>query len=162
VAPLQTKLIRIYLDDHQSVLMAGRQLVRRMLRRPELDPQVARFLSELLGELEDDRLRVVERLAGANGSPSRLKVGAAWMAVQAGRLKLNGTIREPSPLSPLLELEGLLIVLEQSRALWRALERADPAPSDDYGARAERAARSAAAVEEHRLRAAEATLGSPT
>jgi hypothetical protein len=158
VAPSEPKLLRIYLQDHETVLVAGRQLVRRMLRRPEIDPELARFLSELLVELEDDRRLVVERLRAANGSPSLLKTSAARLAVEAGRLKLNGSIREPSPLSPLLELEGVLMTLEQSRALWRALERTDRSPTDDYGARARRATDRAEGVEQQRLRAAEAAL----
>jgi hypothetical protein len=157
VPPDETKLLRIYLDDHQSVLLAGRELVRRMLNGVR-DPELATLLRELLPELEDDRRRVVERLRAAGGSPSRAKAGIAWAAEKVGRLKPNGSLTTRSPLSTLLELEGLRVVLDASRALWRTLERID-APTAHYEARAERAERRLAQVEELRLAAAETALG---
>lgn len=157
MTPGEAKLLRIYLDDHQTVLLAGRELVRRMARRAS-DGELATFLSELQPELEDDRRRVIARIRADGGSPSRMKPGLAWVAEKAGRLKLNGSLTKPSALGPLLELEGLRVVLEASRSLWRALERADSVTAD-YTERAERAERRLAQVEELRLVAADGALG---
>jgi hypothetical protein len=157
VPPDRAKLLRIYLDDHQTILLGGRELVRRMAGRAD-GGELATFLAELLPELDDDRRRVIARLREAGGSPSAVKPALARFAVQAGRLKLNGSLTRPSPLSPLLELEGLRAVLDASRSLWRTLERAD-SPSADYGERAERAERRLAELEELRLAAADAALG---
>lgn len=157
MTPGEAKRLRIYLDDHQTVLLAGRELVRRMARRPS-DGELATFLGELQPELEDDRRRVIARIREAGGSPSRIKSGLAWVGEKAGRLKLNGSLTRPSPLSPLLELEGLHAVLDASRSLWRTLERTDSATAD-YTERAERAERRLAQVDELRLVAAEAALG---
>jgi hypothetical protein len=154
--PDQAKLLRIYLDDHQTILLGGRELVRRMAKRA--GGELATFLTGVLPELEDDRRRVIARMREAGGSPSAVKPGLAWLAVQAGRLKLNGSLTKPSPLSPLLELEGLRAVLDASRSLWRTLERTDSS-SADYGERAERAERRFEEAERLRLAAAEAALG---
>jgi hypothetical protein len=156
VTPGEAKLLRIYLDDHQSVLLAGLELVRRMAKRPS-DDELRTFLTELLPELEDDRRRVIARIREAGGSPSRVKSGLAWLAEKAGRLKPNGSLTKPSPLSPLLELEGLRAVLDASRSLWRTLERTDS--SAGYTERAERAERRLAQVEERRLLAGDVALG---
>jgi hypothetical protein len=157
VTPGEAKLLRIYLDDHQTVLLAGHELVRRMAKRPS-DGELATFLRELLPELEDDRRRVIARIREAGGSPSSVKSGLAWLAEKAGRLKPNGTLTRPSPLSPLLELEGLHAVLDASRSLWRTLERTGSSTAD-YTERAERAERRLAQVEELRLVAADVALG---
>jgi hypothetical protein len=53
--------------------------------------------------------------------PDRLKVGAAWTAEKVGRLKLNGSWREYSPLSRVVELDGLVLLLTGQRLLWEAL-----------------------------------------
>lgn len=157
MTPGEARLLRIYLDDHQAVLLAGRELVRRMAKRAG-DGELSMFLGELLPELEDDRRRVIARIREAGGSPSRTKSGLAWVGEKAGRLKLNGSLTKPSPLGPLLELEGLRVVLDASRSLWRTLERTDSAASD-YTERAERAEGRLAQVEELRLDAADAALG---
>lgn len=159
MTPGEETLLGIYLDDHQTVLLAGRELVRRMARRAG-ERKLENLLSELLPELEDDRRRVIARIREAGGSPSRVKPGLAWIGEKAGRLKLNGSLTKPSPLSPLLELEGLHAVLDASRSLWRTLERVDSATAD-YTERAERAERRLAQVEELRLVAADAALGRP-
>jgi hypothetical protein len=157
VTPGERKLLRIYLDDHQGVLLAGRELVRRMAKRRS-DGELATFLTELLPELEDDRRRVISRLRAAGGSPSAVKSGLAWLAEKAGRLKPNGSLTKPTPLGPLLELEGLRAVLDASRSLWRTLERTDSSTAD-YTERAERAERRLAQVEELRLVVADVALG---
>jgi hypothetical protein len=157
VTPGEAKLLRIYLDDHQTVLLAGRELVRRMAKRAS-DGELSGFLTELLPELEDDRRLVLARLREAGGSPSRVKPGLAWVAEKVGRLKLNGSLTKPSPLSPLLELEGLRAVLDTSRSLWRTLERTDSS-SADYTERAERTELRLAQIEELRLVAADVALG---
>src|ERR1700685_4093213 len=51
----------------------------------------------------------------------RYKVGVAWAAEKAGRLKLNGRLRSRSPLSNLEELEMLRLGVEGKAAGWRTL-----------------------------------------
>ena len=51
----------------------------------------------------------------------RLKVAGGWAAEKTGRLKLNGRITGYSPLSRLVEVEGLLIGVYGKRAGWLSL-----------------------------------------
>ena len=50
-----------------------------------------------------------------------LKVAAGWVGEKIGRLKPNAQLRGYSPLSPLVELEGLSIGIHGKLAMWRAL-----------------------------------------
>jgi len=79
---------------------------------------------------------------------------------KVGRLKLNGQLTGYSPLSRLVELEGLELGITGKRAMWAALEHVIGAdvPGFDFGELQRRAERQAAEVGEHRLAAAEAAL----
>jgi hypothetical protein len=56
------------------------------------------------------------------GVPARAyKVAAGRAAELVGRLKLNGRLRERSPLSDLVELDGLLTGIAGKASLWRSL-----------------------------------------
>jgi hypothetical protein len=89
-----------------------------------------------------------------------LKSIAARVAERLGRLKLNGSIVSYSPLSRLVELEGLSIGVEGKRLLWKVLaERRDPALADfDFEALIARAESQRDRLEQLRLEAAELAL----
>jgi hypothetical protein len=55
---------------------------------------------------------------------------AVQAAERLGRLKLNGRLVRPSPLSVVTELEGCRLLLESTRALWSGLEHAAIGPGD--------------------------------
>jgi hypothetical protein len=150
--PSREKLRRIYLDDHHALLVAGRQLVTRMLGSAR-DPALEAFLRDLVRVLDDDLESVRSRLAAAGGSPSRAKAGLGALAERVGRLKPNGALLRPSPLTRLLELDGIRLLLESNRSLWRALEHAS-ADANDARERAERAEQGLADTEGFRLQAA--------
>ena len=52
---------------------------------------------------------------------NRVKVPIAWAAEKLGRLKPNGQLTGYSPLSRLVELEGLALGVTGKLALWRSL-----------------------------------------
>ena len=152
------RLRSIYLDDHAALAVAARELVGRMLGSGAHGGH-SDLLTDLLAEIEDDRVRMAQCLGELGATPSRIKSAAAWLAEKGGRLKLNGRVVTRSPLTPLVELEGLLLALEGHRALWRAMERTGPdADRADFAARAERVERRRGEVEEVRLRVADAAL----
>ena len=72
-------------------------------------------------EIVDERqtLRAVMRTLGIDASP--LIPAGAWLLEKAGRLKLNGQVRGHSPLSPLVELEGLEAGVSGKRSLWQVI-----------------------------------------
>jgi hypothetical protein len=78
-------------------------------------------LTELVNEIVADRATLLAVMARLGVRTSRAKVAAAWGAERLGRLKLNGQLRGYSPLSRLVELEGLATGIEGKRCLWLSL-----------------------------------------
>lgn len=126
------KLLRIYLSDHLAGSAAGISLVRRCIRS-NTDNHVGRALADVARELEDARAELEAVLSALGMRGSAVKQVATAMLERVGRLKLNGTLVGYSPLSRVVELEGLCIALEGQRNLWRTLE----VVSSDRGALAD-------------------------
>ena len=63
-------------------------------------------------------------------SPAKGKDGALWMAEKFGRLKLNGSLRTYSPLSRVIEFEGLALNALATRGVWSALRQISDARID--------------------------------
>jgi hypothetical protein len=156
------KRLGIYLNDHLAGSTAGLELARRARGANEGTP-LGGFLATIADEIEEDRktLEGVMEDLGVRKDPA--KVAAGWAIEKAGRLKLNGQLRGYSPLSRLVELEGLALGVTGKLALWKALRLlADQEPVLDAAAldglvtRAEEHQRG---LEEHRLVAAREALG---
>ena len=115
----------IYLNDHLAGATVGVELSRRAANSNRGTPS-GEFLERLHHEIVEDRrtLLAVVRALGVDISPA--KPALAWIAEKAGRLKLNGRLRGYSPLSRLIELEGLETGVAAKRSLWQALARAFP------------------------------------
>lgn len=157
--PDARRLLGIYLDDHLAVAVGGCELVRRTLGETR-DPAIRSFLEQLLPDLRDDCEAASRVARSLHRTPSRLKQRLAWAAEKAGRLKLNGALTGYSPLSRLVELEGIAGVLGASRALWTTLAHAGPAAGrDDAARRAARAEERLATLYELRLATAEVVFG---
>ncbi len=150
-------LLSVYLSDHLAGATGGIELARRALdnnRGSEFEP----FLQELLKEVLQDR-RALERLMRhLDVEASPLKRAAAVSVERIGRLKLNGQLVGYSPLSRLVELEGLAAGVETKLNLWRSLREVLPPEAlpagIDLGTLIERAERQRKTIERHRLRAA--------
>lgn len=115
----------IYLSDHLAGATVGVELSRRAANSNRGTP-TGEFLERLHHEIVEDRrtLLAVVRALGAGTSPA--KPALAWVAERAARLKLNGRLRGYSPLSRLIELEGLETGIAGKRSMWQALARAFP------------------------------------
>lgn len=155
----------IYLSDHLAGATVGVELARRAAKSNRGTP-IGEFLESLHREISEDRrtLAAVVRALEADTSPA--KSAAAWAAEKAARLKLNGRFRGYSPLSRLIELEGLETGVSGKRSLWQALARAfcDDArlASFDLDALIARAGHQLAGLREHRLSAARDALAADT
>lgn len=140
---MKTKLLAIYLNDHLAGSVAGVELCRRLQARNSEQSELGEPLAELCEEIEADR-ETLARLMGQLGiRRSTVKPAAAWIGEKLGRLKLNGQVTGYSPLSRLVEIEGLAIGITGKMEMWRALERTlGPSQSGfDFGQLAERAVR---------------------
>jgi hypothetical protein len=157
-----SRYLPIYLNDHLAGSTVGVELARRTLAENK-GTDLGAFLRGLLAEIEEDRATLVHLMDTLGIARSKVKVAAAWTAEKAGRLKLNGQLRGYSPLSRLVELEGLASGLEAKRALWLALaairDRDHRLRDIDFDALAERAHSQRERLEPHRLAAAVEALG---
>lgn len=149
-------LLGIYLNDHLAGSRFGVELVRRAASSNVGDPVFGEPLAQLRAEIEADRgtLEEVMRRNGIRRDP--LKPAAAWTAEKLGRLKLNGRIRGYSPLSRVVELEGLVLGINGKLRLWVALQSLSGELDGDFdfGQLAARAAGQKDRVEALHLKAA--------
>lgn len=155
------KLLRIYLNDHLAGAVGGIELARRSLASND-DNEFGEFLGRLTTQIEDDR-ESLEQIMDKLGVPrDPVKQKAAWVLEKAGRLKLNGQLTGYSPLSRLLELEGLAIAVDAKAALWGGLRailaKDERVPKSLLDSLLERAEEQRRELETFRLRAAEVAL----
>jgi uncharacterized protein (UPF0548 family) len=129
VVNLDGRLLAIYLRDHHTLLIALRELARRMQGAARTEEQRSLAL-EVSRVTEDDLVCLEAFLERLDSAPSRTRQRAVWAAEKLGRLKLNGRVLRPSPLSAVTELEGCRLLLEGSRALWVGLDRLRLGPTD--------------------------------
>jgi hypothetical protein len=153
------RLLHIYLADHLTVASGTYWLARRCLSANRGTPLGDWLRDSLLLELEAD-VAALENVMDSIGAPrSRFKQIAARVAVQSGRLKLNGRMISYSPLSRLEELEALRLGVEAKALMWTTLKSLTATDVQrirgvDLDALVDRAARQRAEVERHRLEAA--------
>ena len=144
-----------YLNDHYAGSAAGLELAQRAAASNE-GTELGTLLERLAAEIEEERavLRSVIDAVGAEPNPA--KAALAWAGEKAGRLKPNNQLSGYSPLSRLVEVEGLTMGIEGKRLLFVVLsERDDPRlTAYDFVALAERAQRQRDELEPFRLAAA--------
>jgi hypothetical protein len=151
-----------YLNDHLGGSATGSELARRALANNRANEygvaleDVVRQIEEDVGALE----AVMDRLGV---KPDRVKEAMGWTFEKFGRLKLNGQLLGYSPLSRLVELEGLMLGITGKRAMWVALSSVlagDPRLKGiDFDHLAERAREQRRTVERLRRQAAREALG---
>jgi hypothetical protein len=120
---MPSKLLAVHLNDHLAAATATLELARRVAGQYEGTP-LGSFARELEPRLDEDRRTIEGLMTRFGASRDPVKQGAAWVAEKAGRLKLNGHIVKRSPLSPLVEIEGLTLGLAATALLWRNLASA--------------------------------------
>jgi hypothetical protein len=148
-----SKHLGIYLNDHLAGSTSGIELVRRARKANERTP-LGDFLARLEREIDADREELKDIMAALGVQANPAKVAAGWTMEKLGRLKPNGQLRGTSPLSRVVELEGLVMGITGKLEGWRALVVASEAePRLDRGRLerlAERAERQREEVEEQR------------
>lgn len=117
------KYLRIYLADHQAASVAGYELAKRTLG----SNRGTRFEEDLVPIVEaigEDKDRLVELMGELGVSTNRFKSAGGWVLEKLARAKLNGEILNYSPLSRVVEFEGLVSGITAKRALWVSLRAA--------------------------------------
>jgi hypothetical protein len=129
----ERRLLGIYLSDHLAGSAGGRSLAKRIAKSHGME-SARREGERLVSEIDEERA-VLERTMGALGtSPSRIKERLAPALELVGRLKLNGSLTTRSPLSDLVELEGMSLGVNGKLRMWQALRILAPGePALDEG-----------------------------
>jgi hypothetical protein len=147
-------MLRTYLQDHHAGATAGLELARRAAGSNS-DSEYGPELSRLAEEIAEDREALEGVMDELGVGPSRVKDTAAWTAEKMGRLKPNNSLLSYSPLSRVVELEGLLIGVTGKLALWQSLRAAGgDLDGFDFAALSERAQDQRGRLERLRERAA--------
>jgi hypothetical protein len=162
---MDSDLLSTYLNDHLAGSTTGYELAERLVEQNRGTPYEP-FLTRLCQEIGEDRETLRELMRRLGVSESKVKVAGGWGAEKISRLKANDRITGYSPLSRLLELEGLSAGVLGKLSLWqvlRACANAQPDLDDSELARLERRAHSQLeGLQEHRIEAGrEALVGEP-
>ena len=154
-----TRLLGLYLQDHHAGATTGVELARRAARSNRGGAYGAE-LDLIVAEIEEDVLSLEQIMSTLGVKPDRRKDAAGWLGEKLGRLKRNGTWTSYSPLSRLVELEGLMLGVRGKQGLWEALAEAPAAAmlSAEVERLAERARDQFSRLEALRRRAAREAL----
>ncbi|WP_016699899.1 hypothetical protein [Actinoalloteichus spitiensis] len=123
----RSRLLAIYLNDHLAGATAAVELARR-LAKAEVSSPDGPELDRLADEMAEDRAGLADAMRLLGVEVAHYKTWALWAAEKVGRLKLNGQLRGRSPLSTVMELEGLLLMLSARATAWRTLRAVVEAP----------------------------------
>lgn len=139
VRRVNSRFLRSYLGDHIAVAAAVGGLARRMAtaaRWEEHQKQLGRLVEVLAEDERDLQLVLTER----GIRPVRARALLARSAELPGRLKANGRLVRSSPLTPLVELDGLRLGVAACMVPWHALVEVgvDPARAAAASARLRR------------------------
>jgi hypothetical protein len=158
------KYLSIYLNDHLAGSTVGVELSKRTAAANK-DTEYGPFLAELAHEIAEDRASLERLMERLGVKKDRVKTTGAFIGEKFGRLKPNAHLTSYSPLSRVIELEGLTLGVTGKLALWKALleisdqdERLD---AEELRVLAERAEAQQRGLEQHRLRATTETFTAP-
>ena len=115
-----SNLLRIYLRDHHATAVAGTELAKRSAKS-NAGTQYETLLNGLRDELFEDLRSLEETMSRLGINAAKGKDGAMWMAEKFGRLKLNGSLTAYSPLSRVVEFEGLALNSLGNKSVWTGL-----------------------------------------
>jgi hypothetical protein len=101
----------------------GVELARRTRSSNRDDADFGPPLAALCEEIEADRRTLEQAMEALGVARGRVKPAAGWLGEKLGRLKLNGQLTGYSPLSRLVELEGLQMGVTGKLQMWEALAR---------------------------------------
>jgi hypothetical protein len=117
---LDRKRLSIYLNDHLAGSTSGLELAKRT-RGANQGTEYGEPLERVASQIEEDRDALIRLMESLEIKRDHLKVAAGWVAEKLGRLKPNGQLTGYSPLSRLIELEGLAVGITGKQSLWDAL-----------------------------------------
>ena len=158
-----TDFLETYLQDHRAGAEMGSDLARRLADENTGTPYED-FLVGLAQEIDQDVETLEDIMSRFGVGRSVMKTAGAKVGEKLARLKPNDQLTGYSPLSRVLELEGLRSGVQGKLALWDSLarlaahdDRLDETEVADLQAKAEH--QLAGLREHHAIAAAEAFVG---
>lgn len=152
-----TDYLETYLQDHRAGAEIGSDLARRLADENAGTPYED-FLVSFAQEIEQDVATLEDIMARFGVSKAILKTAGAKLGERIGRLKPNEQLTGYSPLSRVLEFEGLRSGVEGKRGLWDSLDQLAPFDDrldpDELASLAARAERQLEGLREHHRMAA--------
>ena len=115
--------LSIYLRNHEAAAKAGYDLIRRAATGQRQRPHAGE-LDALAAEDGEDLAALHHLMRRLGVPPDPLLSATARIGERLGRLKPNGHLLRRAPLSDLVEVEGVLNVLQLKASGWRALQAA--------------------------------------
>ena len=112
--------LSIYLRNHEAAAQAGRDLFHRAASNHQHETYGA-DLRDLAAEVREDLRSLRELMDDLDVRPDRLLGTVLRAGERVARLKPNGHLLQRSPLTPLIEVEGLLDAVRAKGAGWQAL-----------------------------------------
>ncbi len=114
------ELLQTYVNDHLAGATAGRDMFRRTAES-HAGTELGAALSVLGAEVDEDRDTQLQIMADLGIEPSTPRILAGQIAEKLGRLKPNATVWSRSPLTDVVEIEGLRVAVAAKAAGWEAL-----------------------------------------
>jgi hypothetical protein len=137
---MNRKLFGIYLNDHLAGSVVGSRLARRIAQHNEGN-HYGSAANRLAEEIEEDKATLEELMERLGVRQKKARLAIAAVTETASRLKPNGRLIGYSPLSRVIELEGLTVGVTGKLELWQSLkatgERVDGIDADQLIQRAE-------------------------
>jgi hypothetical protein len=113
-----------YLNDHLAGATTGRELAKRALSNNR-GTEFEATLEWLVEQIVEDREALLGIMRAVGAPEDHLKKLAAFAVERVGRLKPNNSLFSYSPLSRMVELEGLVLGVTGKLAGWRSLQQLD-------------------------------------
>jgi hypothetical protein len=157
---MPNELLEIYLTDHCAAAAAGSRRMRR-LADAERSAEDGSTLERIANEIEEDRTTLLSIMKAEGIEPRWYKSAVSRVAEAVGTLKTNGQLFHRSPLTSLVELEGMRMGVTGKLDLWAALQRTPLAERRDFDALIERASRQLHDLDEAHARRAAVLDGAP-
>src|SRR2546423_12490282 len=117
---MNNRYLPTYLNDHLAGAVAATDLSKRAASSNE-DNEYGPFLDEMHHEIAEDKAALESLMDHLGVKKDPIKTTAAHIAERIGRLKPNAHLTSYSPLSRVIELEGLSLGVTGKLALWKAL-----------------------------------------
>ena len=114
------RLLHIYLADHLAGSGGGVSLAKRIAKQNP-GTEFGREMSQIAEAIEEDQAALERIMERVGARTRRWRQAGAVLGERVSRLKPNGKLFSYSPLSRLVELEGMIIGVSGKLQLWRSL-----------------------------------------